>query len=330
MSETPLTVDRKRQIARTLQLDRVAIEIVSALAYADVPCLLLKGASIATWLYPNEARPSIDVDIFVPWVQWSRAIQQIERVGFARDRLGDTGGNWYRAKERVWLDVHYRLSGIHVPPPQLWTTLWNEREMMPLHGATIPILNERARLFHIVLHALQTGNAKAKAAEDLTRAIKCVSFERWQQAWALARTLQADHLFAAALRLYTAGGAEMADRLGAPRHIPFVQCMHAIESVPGSMALATMLEGNWHERYTLLKRWVWPENDYMDALEQGKVPRVPHWVRHSKSPYIRFYLWRAWQVFSCIRTWSKALRLRRATDRITYRNAISRPWRDDR
>jgi hypothetical protein len=311
-------------------LDRVAIDIVDALASADVPCLLLKGASIATWLYPSEARPYIDVDIFVPWTQWSQAIQQIERMGFTPDRLGDTGGNWYRVKDRAWLDVHYTLLGLRVPPSQLWTTLWNERETMRLHGATVPILNERARLFHVVMHTLQTGNAKAKAAEDLARAIKCVSFERWQQAWALARTLQADHLFAAALRLYAAGGADIADRLGAPRRIPFLQCAHAIESVPGSMALATLLEGSWPQRFALLKRWVWPEKDFVVALEQGKVPRVPSWVRRRKSPYVRFYLWRAGQVLSCMRTWPEALRLRRSTDRINYRNAISRPWRDDR
>lgn len=330
MSETPLTVHRKRQMARTLQLHRVAIEIVNALASADVPCLLLKGVSIAKWLYPNEARPSIDVDIFVPWAQWHQAIGQIERVGFTRDRLGDTGGNWYRIKDRVWLDVHYTLLGLRVPPSQLWTTLWNERERMELHGTTIPILNERARLFHVVLHALQTGNAKAKAAEDLARAIKYVSFERWQQAWTLARILQADHLFTAALRLYAVGGAEIAERLGAPRHIPFLQCVHAIESVPGSVALAALVEGSWQQRYSLLKRWIWPENDLIAALEQGKVRRVPRWVRQCKSPYVRFYLWRAWQVLSCIGTWPEALHLRRSTDRINYRNVVSRPWRDDR
>jgi Uncharacterised nucleotidyltransferase len=328
--ETPLTVDRKWQMARTLQLDGVAIEIVRVFASADVPCLLLKGASVAKWLYPNEARPSIDVDIFVPRAQWSQAIQQIERVGFRRDRLGNTGGNWYRVKDRAWLDVHYTLLGLRVPPSHLWTTLWNERDTMELHGATIPILNERARLFHVVIHALQTGNAKAKAADDLARAIKCVSFEHWQQAWALARTLQADHLFATALRLYAAGGTEIADRLGAPRRIPFLQCVHAIESVPGSVALAELIEGRWQQRFALLKRWVWPESDYMDALEQGKVPQVPRWVRQCKSPYVRFYLWRAWQVLSCLRTWPEALRLRRSTDRINYRNAVSRPWRDDR
>jgi hypothetical protein len=202
--------------------------------------------------------------------------------------------------------------------------------MMPLHGATLPILNERARLFHVVLHALQTGNAKTKAAEDLARAITGVSFERWQQAWALAKTLQADHLFAAALRLYAAGGAEMADRLGAPRRLSFLQCVHAIESVPGSVALAALVEGSWRRRYALLKRWAWPESDYLDAIAQGKVARVPRWVQQCKSPYARFYLWRAWQVLSCLRTWPGALHLLRSTDRIDYRNAASRPWRDDR
>jgi hypothetical protein len=63
------------------------------------------------------------------------------------------------------------------------------------------------------MHAIQTGNVKTKATEDLARAVQPVPFERWQEAWALARALQAERRFATALRVYTPGGPALADQL---------------------------------------------------------------------------------------------------------------------
>jgi hypothetical protein len=292
MPDVSLINRRKRQAVRTLQLDRATIEIVQALTSSDVPCLLLKGASIATWLYPNEFRPYVDVDVLVPRSLWDQAVQQIEQLGFILDLLSPTGGNWYRAKDRVWLDLHYTLAGLLVPDSLVWTHLWSERENMPLHGVPVPILNERARLFHVVMHAIQTGNAKTKAAEDLLRAVATVPFAYWQAAWALAKALQAEQRFATSLRLYAVGGDELADRLGAPRHVPFLQAAHAIERAPGTFAVTALIEGNWRTRLALLKRWAWPGKDLLMALQQGKVAQVPPWIQGTKSWVVKFYLWR--------------------------------------
>src|SRR5262245_19744621 len=130
MPDTSLINRRKQQAIRTLQLDRAAIAIVDALTSWEVPCLLLKGASIAKWLYADEFRSYIDVDILVPRSHWGHATQHIERLGFTLDLLGPTGGNWYRTKDRVWLDLHYTLAGLLVPDSLVWTRLWSERETM--------------------------------------------------------------------------------------------------------------------------------------------------------------------------------------------------------
>ena len=165
-SATSLAHRRKRQIARTLTLDWAAIEVLTTLASANVPALLLKGASFRTWLYRNEGRAQIDVDILVPEEQWEQVVQAVESLGFVLRRHGRTGGNWYRDTDRLWLDLHRTLFGVRVPPSALWATLWRERDAMDLHRVTVPILNERARLFHVVMHAIQTGNAKTKAVQD--------------------------------------------------------------------------------------------------------------------------------------------------------------------
>jgi Uncharacterised nucleotidyltransferase len=73
---------RRRKTIGTLQLDRAAIQILTALSCHDVPALLLKGASFPEWLYRNEGRSYVDVDSLVPRVLWDHAVQVIERLGF--------------------------------------------------------------------------------------------------------------------------------------------------------------------------------------------------------------------------------------------------------
>jgi hypothetical protein len=219
MSDAPPTERRTQQLLRILQLDRAAIETLQTLASHNVPTLLLKGASIARWLYPHDLRAYVDVDILVPRTSWEQAAQAVECLGFALARRGPTGGNWYRASDRVWLDLHETLWGVRLPAAETWRFLWNEREEMQLHGAIVPVLNARARLCHLALHAIQTGNAKTKAAADLIRAVQGIAFEQWQAAWTFARVLQAEQRFAAALRLYAPGGGALADRLGAPKQV---------------------------------------------------------------------------------------------------------------
>jgi Uncharacterised nucleotidyltransferase len=328
-SATSLAHRRKQQVARTLALDRAAIEVLRAFAAADVPALLLKGASFRTWLYRNEGRAQIDVDILVPEEQWAQAVQVVESLGFVPHRHGLTGGNWYRDTDRLWLDLHRTLFGVRVPPSILWARLWRERDTMDLHRVTVPILNEPARLFNVVMHAIQTGNRKTKAVQDLTRAAEIVSFAHWQKAWELAASLWVADRFASSLRLYAPSGAELADRLGASRRVRFLECAQAIEAAPAAVALAEWLDGNWRQRGTILKRWVWPGTDVMADLEHGLIP-LPMWIRHCPSRLVKFYLWRGFQVFSFLWRCPAALRLRQTSDRAAYRQSISQPWWDDR
>lgn len=329
MSNGSLYNRRTQQVARTLQLDRAAIEIVQALKHQDIPCLFLKGASIARWLYPNELRPYVDVDLLVPCAHWQQAVRHIENLGFVFDQSEPTGGNWYRARDRAWLDLHDTLAELAVPKTQVWETLWNERAIMQLHDHDIPILNDRARLFHVVMHAIQTGNAKTKAAEDVSRAVAHLPFVLWQAAWEVAVSLRAEQRFAASLRLYAESGEVLADRLGAPRHVPFSYVVDAVAQTPGIRTVAAFTQSDWQARCTLLTHWLRPTESLLTALDRGKGARVPSWIRQRQSPMLKFYLWRGWQVWSFIRVLPAALRLRRSSNRATDRQAYSRPWRDD-
>ncbi len=188
----------------------------------------------------------------------------------------------------------------------------------------------RARLFHVVMHAIQTGNAKTKAAEDVSRAVARLPFVLWQAAWEVAVSLRAEQRFAASLRLYAEGGELLADRFGAPQQVPFSYVVDAVAQTPGIRTVAAFTQSDWHARRTLLKHWLWPTESLPAALDRSKGARVPSWIRQRQSPTLKFYLWRGWQVWSFIRVLPAALRLRRASDRAADRQAYSRPWRDDR
>jgi hypothetical protein len=144
--------------------------------------------------------------------------QVIERLGFTRQRLGRVGSDWWRAGDKTWLDLHYTLSGLRVPPMQVWMTLWAEREIMALHGATVPILNERA---------------------------------------------------------------------------------------PVSRGVTHLIEGDWRQRWVVLKRWLWPYDELLTDLDHGRIPIVPTWVQRRRSRYGKFYLWRCYQAFSFLRMWPR-------------------------
>src|SRR5438045_268813 len=77
------------EIANSLLLDHAAIEILSALSAANIPALLLKGASFHA-LYPDQPRVYFDIDIMVPQTEWALATQALERLRFERRRVSKT------------------------------------------------------------------------------------------------------------------------------------------------------------------------------------------------------------------------------------------------
>ncbi|MDQ4145916.1 MAG: nucleotidyltransferase family protein, partial [Actinomycetota bacterium] len=69
--------------ARALRLDRVAGITVDRLRAAGVPSILLKGATIATWLYDDgHPRPYRDVDLLVSPLDAERAKEVLGKLGF--------------------------------------------------------------------------------------------------------------------------------------------------------------------------------------------------------------------------------------------------------
>jgi hypothetical protein len=321
MLPTPTRFDLV-EVARSLLLDHAAIEILSALSTANIPALLLKGASFQTF-YPDQPRVYFDIDIMLPQSEWAIATRELERLEFVRHRVSPTGEDWRHARDEIWVDLHFTLSQLRLRPAEVWTVLWREHELMPLHAAMVPVLNERARLFHVALHAIQSGNTKPKPIHDLARAVAYAPLDQWRGAWALAGELGAAPLVAAVLRLYAPGGGALADQLGAPRRAPFLQLVHALEGAPNAAGLLRLTEGNlpW---WAVVRDWIWPYEAWLKEVEGGIPTILPAWIGRRRSRFVKFYVWRCCQVADLLCSLIGAVRLSRAADPYRTRQSLSR------
>lgn len=207
MSEVPLSGVAQRAIAQ-MAVDRATAEIFEALDTAGVPARLLKGPSIAQWLYEDPGdRPYGDADLLVPPDREADAEQVLRGIGFVpsegtgeRDPEGVALNHiWSRGSDAA--ELHLSLVGIRATRELVWDLLSADADAITVSGRSVPALPHPARLMHLALHAAQHGRAEEKPLEDLRRGIERESMEQWKAAAALAGRLSAGGAFTSGLRL---------------------------------------------------------------------------------------------------------------------------------
>ena len=207
--------------ARSLAADRVSAEVVAALEASGIPAILLKGPTLASWLYDDgSVRYYLDSDILVRPDRFQAAEAVLRELGFAPRELvvpppkGELphAEPWHRRVDSAEVDLHRTLSGLGVAPETAWEVLVHEIEPMDVGGATLQVLRAPGRALLVVLHAAQHGPEKLKPLEDLRRAIERGPLVLWEAATELAVRLDAVGGLASGLRLLPAG-AELAARL---------------------------------------------------------------------------------------------------------------------
>lgn len=214
--------------ARALSCDRVSAEVIGAMQGADIETILLKGPSIARWLYPRGGRSYIDTDILVPACDVDHAAGVLRSLGFTDLLAGfhprelDTRPAEITFVRRAesgqgpdgLVDLHHNLPGLPVPSTVLWQAFSADTETMRIGGVNAQVAGRTALALHIVLHAVQHG-FHGHTREDLSRAIAVLSADDWRDAAELAGRLGVADVLGAGLRSQAAG-AEVADRLRLP------------------------------------------------------------------------------------------------------------------
>ena len=253
-----------------MQVDRVTGEVVSAMDSAGIATILLKGPSIARWLYPEGGRTYVDTDLLVQASDHARAADVLTAIGFV-DRF-----DGFHAVERRMqpaeetgfvrparpgkrpggeVDLHRNLPFLTTPDEMLWQVMDGQTTTLPVGGTQVRVLNRTAVALHVVLHAVQHGFG-LHTDEDLRRAIAAMPTDDWGPVAALAARLGVDDVLGLGLRRHPAG-AQIADDLGLPhlsiRESPYRWAL--LGGPPGAISLALLREAQtWREKASLI-RW---------------------------------------------------------------------------
>jgi hypothetical protein len=253
----------------------------SALAHAraayllrrnGIGALVLKGPSIAEWLYP-EGRTSADCDLLVAPADLDRARAVLTDHGYADAYAGVHEGE-VAEHSAVFkdpalgdreVDLHTAFPGFGAPPERVWAALHARRTQGIVAGVEVAYLDLPGRALVLVLHAARNGVRSARGVEDVRRAVATLDDAGWQQVSALARDLDATAALAAGLRM-TVEGTELAARLRVDRA---TDPEWALQSASGStygLRLVQLRTASWRGRAAIVRNELLPSAAF---LRQG-------------------------------------------------------------
>ena len=210
----PLSALRRTSVltaGAALAVEATTAEVVGALYDVGVRSILLKGPSLARWLYDsNSPRLSIDVDLLIAPDDRAAAEALLTRLGFAplpgnADDETRHAGAWERPSDLVSVDLHINLAGVGVSSEEAWRLLSQDTSRLLVAGIEVEALAPPARALHVALHAAQHGVRWEWGLEDLARSLRRLPLELWRETAALAESLDATAPLVAGLRLLPEG-----------------------------------------------------------------------------------------------------------------------------
>jgi Uncharacterised nucleotidyltransferase len=258
--------------AEALAVDGLTASTVTAFEERGIAAIVLKGPTIADWLYRDGAvRAYGDTDLLVSPADWSAAIALLQELGF-EDDLGPlahgrmesyTSFPWIRGADNV--DLHCHLWGIEAEPADTWRVLSANTASMRIGGREVTVLAPPARALHVALHAAQHGRKSGKPARDLELALEQLPDETWGEAAAIAEELRANGTLATALR-FTPEGESLLARLGLDERrsvdallrqtpVPLAQGFEELASTKGLLGKLSLLRGELLPTAEFMRWW---------------------------------------------------------------------------
>jgi hypothetical protein len=258
-------------VGRRLRLDAATAEVVGRLAAAEVETLLLKGPSVARWLYPDpDDRPYGDVDLLVGPGDAPAAGGVLDGLGFSRTAPDLSRSRpraaveWRRARDGVEIDLHETFPGVE---GDLWAGLWPNHDRLEVGGREVMVPSIAGRVLLIGLHAANHGAAARQPMADLELALATIAEHHWAAAATLARDVNALAAFAAGLGLCPDGAALVA-ALGAET-APSVRTAVTVES-PAEAVRGVALgidwlvtRPGWRAKLAYMAEKVWPPAEWI-------------------------------------------------------------------
>lgn len=223
--------ERENAAMRRMVVDAATAEVVGALRERAVRPILIKGATIARWLYPPGSRRTyIDVDLLIRPADFDRAAEVLAALGY-RQLLPEPAIGTPAADHPSWYAVHFTRAGarqadvdLHqtvfwatVDHDSVWELMSRGTEAITIGGIEVEAPGYAARALLLPLHAAQHGQVEGTPIDDLKLAVASLDDSLWREAAELAARIGASEPFAVGLRM-VAGGATLAGRLALPRN----------------------------------------------------------------------------------------------------------------
>lgn len=197
--------------ARNLIVDRITAEVVAKFAAAGVRPILLKGPSVARWLYDDAPRMYADTDLLVSPNAAELAEAILGYLDF-EPPLPESSAerpwrvhDWRRNRDGAFIDLHRTIPGARADPALVWSALSRDTDRMEIGGVAVETLSLPARALHAAIHAAQPGADMAKPLEDLNRALDKAPLHAWEDAATIAEEIEAADALAGGLELLPAG-----------------------------------------------------------------------------------------------------------------------------
>jgi hypothetical protein len=219
------------------------------------------------------------------------------------DEQCDHASMWTRSSDRTAIDLHRSLSGVTVPPADVWSALREHRTPLVIGPATVSALDDTALALTVVFHAARHGRHVPKPLADLTRALERFDESTLEGAAALAGRLEALPLFVAGLRLVPAGAA-WARSLGRDVRIPDATAVRALTRVRGIDTLE-LLRGapGWRRLLVLVQRTFPSRAALRVSMPLARRGRLGLLAAYAVRP-----LWLAVRLPAAARAWRTAVR----------------------
>jgi hypothetical protein len=243
VGEKALQAHRTRLLAvgADIAIEATAAEAVGALRSAGIRTILLKGPSLARWLYDSEStRLAVDVDLLIAVADRAAAEAVLAHLGYSPFPSNVAGEevkhahHWDRELNGISVDLHLTLPGVGLSDEEAWSVLSRHTEQLVVGGVSLEVLAPAARAMHVALHAAQHGPGFKGPLTDLERALDQLPPQIWEDAAALAVRLDAESMFAAGLRLLDHGKQILA-RLGLSERMTVEASLRA--TTPPDLAL---------------------------------------------------------------------------------------------
>ena len=217
--------------------------MIRAFESAGLQSILLKGVSIARWLYQaGSPRAFTDCDLLVRPPDWKTAEAMLSELGFEAsvDQAAmptwwvEHGMRWWRSGDGATVDLHRTLVGVGADANQVWATLSANVESIVVGGVPADALNIPGRAFHLAHHAAQHAGEWGIKLEELRRALSLTSEATWEAAAEIAAQLEATGMFALGLQTIPEGRS-VAERLDLPTVAPVDVALLATGAPPEAL-----------------------------------------------------------------------------------------------